>query len=210
MAKMPDLRSSLRSRLAPGFDRCRAVVAAACLVGGCQVANPQWESKPIEASQSVIRFDHADFDPKLAEYVVQRDPRSANTFYAAHFAGADAFALLAALKTGPSHVVEERTTERYVANLLQDAKPDWGEQGEAAARGGPVAYRMFRLPGQSASCVGFRQLVGHSSDDRNRRKDVVFGYFCQSQGRPRSAATAEDLIASVSLTRPRVNAGAPF
>jgi hypothetical protein len=29
------------------------------------MVNPKWTSTPIEASQSVIRFDHPDFDPKL-------------------------------------------------------------------------------------------------------------------------------------------------
>ena len=151
----------------------------------------------------MISFDHAGFDPKLAEYVVQRDPRSDNAIYVARFAGPDAVALLAALKTGPSYVVEERATESYIADLLEDAKPDWGESGHVAAPGGAVPYRLFRLPDKSASCVGFRRLIGQPADDANHRKDVVFGFFCQTAGRPLSTASAEDLIATISLKQPR-------
>jgi hypothetical protein len=57
-----------------------------------------------------------------------------------------------------------------------------------------------RLPDQSASCVGFAQLVGQPADDRNGRKGVAFGYFCQDETRPMSTETAEDLIGKVSLS----------
>jgi hypothetical protein len=178
-------------------------VLIAGLAAGCAAVAPDWQSKPIAASESVIRFDHPDFDPKRAEYLVQRDPRSANTVYLARFAGEGAFALLAAVKTGPSYVMEERATEAYVADLLAEAKPDWGGSGRVPSDLGPVPYRMFRLPDRAASCVGFARALGQPADDRNHRKNAVFGYFCQDDTSPISPALAEDLIAKVAIARPQ-------
>jgi hypothetical protein len=182
-----------------GYQRRLALVLVACVAAGCQSLTPEWQSRAIDPGDSAIRFEHAGFDPKLAEYMVQRDPRSANAVYVARFTGADAFAVVAAVKTGPSYVVEERATEAYVSDLLENVKPDWGASGRVAAPIGIVPYRMFRLPGQSASCVGFAQQVGQPADDRNRRKGVAFGYFCQDETRPMSTEAAEDLIGKVSL-----------
>jgi hypothetical protein len=65
------------------------------------MVNPQWTSTPIKASQSVIRFDHPDFDPKLADYLVRRQPRAGHAVSVARFAGDRAFAVEVAMKTGP-------------------------------------------------------------------------------------------------------------
>lgn len=178
-------------------------LAGAVLLGGCEGLRPQWEPQSIDAGQSVIRFEHEDFDPQRAEYLLHHDPRSANDVYIAQFVGDAAFATLAAYKTGPGFVVEERTTESYVESLLQDSELTWGESGRAGTGMGGVPYRMFQIAGQPVSCVGFGQPRGESSDDRGRKSDLVFGYFCQSDARPMSAATASDLIGRVSLSRRR-------
>ena len=199
------MRQSRDSRTSPAQGSRRATYQrrlALVLFGyltGCQSLATEWQSQAIDAGDSPIRFEHASFDPKLAEYTVQRDPRSANAVYVASFTGADAFAVLAAVKTGPSYVVRERAPESYVSNLLQDVKPDWGASGRAAAPIGTVPYRMFRLPEQSASCIGFAQLIGQPADDRSGRKGMAFGYFCQNEARPVSEEAAEDLIGKVSL-----------
>jgi hypothetical protein len=170
------------------------------LLAGCQGGlTPDWDPQPIEASQSVIHFEHDEFDPKRAKYLLQHDPRSANDVYIAQFVGEDAFAVLAAYKTGPSFVVEDRTTESHVARMLQDAELTWGEAGQVDTRFGAVPYRMFEIAGRPLSCVGFGHPRGGSSDDRGRKKDLVFGYFCQSDARPMSAAAADDLIGRVAL-----------
>jgi hypothetical protein len=65
------------------------------------MVNPQWTSTPIKASESVIRFDHPDFDPKLADYLVRRQPRAGHAVSVAGFAGDRAFAVEVAMKTGP-------------------------------------------------------------------------------------------------------------
>ena len=200
MHQARDFRSSPPERRRhAGHQRRLALVLVACATAGCQTLTPEWQSQPIDASDSPIRFDHTSFDPKLAEYMVQRDPRSATAVYVASFTGADSFAVLAAVKTGPSYVVRERAPESYVSNLLENVEADWGASGRVAAPIGTVPYRMFRLPGQSASCVGFAQLIGQPADDRNGRKGVAFGYFCQDQARPMSTDTAEDLIGKISL-----------
>jgi hypothetical protein len=156
MHQARDFRSSPPERRRhAGHQRRLALVLVACVAAGCQSLTPEWQSQAIDPGDSAIRFEHAGFDPKLAEYMVQRDPRSANAVYVARFTGADAFAVLAAVKTGPSYVVEERATEAYVSDLLENVKPDWGASGRVAAPIGIVPYPMFRLPGQSASCVGF-------------------------------------------------------
>jgi hypothetical protein len=195
------LRHGLQSR--PRCGRAVAVAALACLTGGCQGLNTEWNPKPIEAGQSAIRFDHADFDPELAEYAVGRDPRSGTAIYMARFAGAGAVAVVVASETGPNQVVQERATEGYLRPLLTDAKPVWGQSGRTVVHGSPVSYRMFRLPGQSANCVGFAQLIGQPADDANNAKNFLAGYFCESDARPMSATTVEGLISGVSLNRPR-------
>jgi hypothetical protein len=171
-------------------------LAGTVLLGGCGSSNPPAEPQSIEAGQSVIRFEHEDFDPQRAQYLLHHDPRSGNDVYVAQFVGDAAFATLAAYKTGPGYVVEERSTQSYVRSLLQDAELTWGEAGRA----GGVPYRIFRIAGQPVSCVGFGQPRGESSDDRGRKSDLVFGFFCQSDARPMSAETASDLISKVSLT----------
>jgi hypothetical protein len=199
MQRARDFRASPQRPPRARQQRRLALVLVAYVAAGCQSLTPEWQSQAIDAGDSPIRFEHEGFDPQLAEYMVQRDPRSANALYVARFAGADAFALLAAVKTGPSYVVEERATEAYVSDLLEDVDPDWGASGRVEAPIGIVPYRMFRLPGQSVSCVGFAQPVGQPADDRNRRKGVAFGYFCQDEIRPMSTEAAEDLIGKVSL-----------
>ena len=200
MHQARDFRSSPPERRRhAGHQRRLALVLVACAAAGCQTLTPEWQSQAIDAGDSPIRFEHAGFDPKLAEYMVQRDPRSATAVYVARFAGADAFAVLASVKTGPSHVVRERAPESYVSNLLENVKADWGPSGRATAPIGTVPYRMFRLPDQSASCVGFAQVIGQPADDRGGRKGLAFGYFCQDDTRPMSADVAEDLIGKVSL-----------
>jgi hypothetical protein len=183
-----------------GFEQGRWL-AVLLLLAGCQGGlKPAWDPQPIDASQSVIRLEHAAFDPAQAKYLLQHDPRSDNDVYIAQYAGDGVIATLAVYRTGPSHVIEERSTESYVANLLADAELTWGETGRAASRFGSVPYRMFAIDGQPVSCVGFGRSRGESSDDRGRKSDLVFGYFCQSDARAMSAATAAELIGSVTLS----------
>ena len=83
--------------------------STAGLVPGCPTH--EWDPKPVDASQSAIRFDHADFDPDLAEYALDRDPRTGSELYVARFFGADAFAAVLVFKAGASYVVKDRPTE---------------------------------------------------------------------------------------------------
>jgi hypothetical protein len=199
MQRTRDLLSPPQRRRLARKQHRLALVLVAYLAAGCQSLAPEWQSQPIDASDSPIRFDHASFDPKRAEYMLQRDPRSANVVHVASFTGDDAFAVLATVKTGPSYVVREQAPESYVSNLLENVDPDWGASGRVAAPIGTVPYRMFRLPDQSASCVGFAQVIGQPADDRSGRKGLAFGYFCQDETRPMSTEVAEDLIGKVSL-----------
>ena len=200
----PSLEGQMRpqSLIAQGLP---VVVAGAVLLAGCESSNPPPEPQSIEAAQSAIRFEHEDFDPQRAEYLLHHDPRSGNDVYVAQFVGDAAFATLAAYKTGPGYVVEERSTQSYVQSLLQDSELTWGESGRADTGTGAsgVPYRMFGIAGQPVSCVGFGQPRGESSDDRGRKSDLLFGFFCQSDARPMSSATASDLIGRVSLSRRR-------
>jgi hypothetical protein len=187
------------------------VLALAWLVSGCSAVNPGWTSKPIQASQSVIQFDHPDFEPKLADYLVQRDPRSGHTAYVARLAGAHAFAIIVAMKAGPGFVLQERATESHIVGLLKNDTPIWGgsgrtvwgESGRTMANGDPVAYRMFLLPDRSATCVGFVRGVGEPLSGPNYRTDGAIGFFCEKGADPMPASTAETLITSVWLTHPR-------
>jgi hypothetical protein len=174
-------------------------VLVTCLAVGCQVSPP--DIQPIEESKSIIHFEHAGFDPELASYYVQREPGTGNSLYLLSFSGTNSFATLAAMKTGPSYVIEERATERYITSLLGKIDPDWGDSGRTLTDLGPVSYRMFRLPGPSASCVGFMEMMGQLAGDERYGRDVAFGYLCQDGAGQMSAATAEELISKVSLTR---------
>jgi hypothetical protein len=51
--------------------------------------------------------------------------------------------------------------------------------------------------------LGRGQPVGETSDDRGRKSDLVFGYLCQAEKAPISAARATGLIRPVALVRPR-------
>jgi hypothetical protein len=57
--------------------RLALAFAMALLVAGCP--DERWDPKPVEASRSAIRFDHADFDPESAEYAFDRDPRTGSS-----------------------------------------------------------------------------------------------------------------------------------
>jgi hypothetical protein len=57
--------------------RLALAFAMAWLVAGCP--DERWDPKPVEASRSAIRFDHADFDPESAEYAFDRDPRTGSS-----------------------------------------------------------------------------------------------------------------------------------
>ena len=203
MLAVGDCRRALRRACQQG-RAARGGWVAVALLAGCQGSlQPAWEPQPIAASQSVIRFEHEDFDPARSEYRLQHDPRSDNEVHLGQFAGNGVFATLAAYKTGPSFVIEERSTESYVAHLLGDAQLTWGESGRTATRYGSVPYRMFKIAGQPFDCVGFGQPRGESSDDRGRKSDLLFGYFCQSDARPLTAARATDLIGGLALSARR-------
>lgn len=178
-------------------------LAAIALLGGCESLGPSWDPQPIEASQSVIGFEHQDFDPKRAEHVLQRDPRTGNQVYIAQFTGDQAFAVLVAAKSGPSYAFGERAIETYVDNLFEDVELIWGEAGRIGTRLGNVPYRMFEIAGQPLSCVGFGQRHGNFGDDRGQKNDLIYGYFCESDARPMTAASADDLISKVSVGRSR-------
>ena len=188
-----------RGAAAPG-RRWRPLPALCLIIAGCQGLAADWQEQPIAASDSPLRFEGDEFDPTQAEHLVQREARSSNQLYLSRLSGAETIAVLAALRTGPSYVVEERATESYVADLLPGIEPVWGASGRAPSRlGGKVPYRMFRLDAPSLSCVGFGQSVGQSADDRGRKRDLIFGYFCRDGAEPLSAATAEALIGKVTL-----------
>jgi hypothetical protein len=183
--------------------RSPLLIALALIVAGCRGLASDWQEQPIAAGASPLLFEGGDFDPAQAEHLVQREARSSNQLYLSRLAGAETIAMLAALQTGPGYVVEERATESYVADLLPGIEPAWGESGRAPSRlGSKVPYRMFRLDTPSLSCVAFGQPVGQSADDRGRKRDLVFGYFCRAGPEPLSAATAEELIGKVALRSP--------
>jgi hypothetical protein len=203
MFRVRPSRSSPPPRCAGARGRRSLPLLALGLIAACQGLAPDWQTHPIAASEAPLRLEGGDFDPEQAEHLVQRDSRSSNQLFLSRFLGADVVAVLAALKTGPSYVVEERATESYVADLLPAAELAWGESGRAPSRfGGQVPYRMFRIDARSLSCVGFGQPVGESADDRGRKSDLVFGYFCRDEAQPLSAATAEQLIGEVALVSP--------
>jgi hypothetical protein len=180
--------------LRPGHAACALGLA----VAACQAVDEQ--PSVVDAKQSLIRFQHADFDPDLAEYSVIRDRRTGNAVHLARFYGADALAMLAAYKNSPSYVMQERATETYIANMLTDLDLDWGESGRTESGFGNVPYRLFDVVDEPLSCVGFGQTIGDRPDDRGRKRDLVIGFFCQDNSRPMSADSAEELIRNVSLT----------
>jgi hypothetical protein len=197
----PRLPLQLKVRGLPGHSALRLALALsiAGLLTGCPPE--EWNPQPVEASQSAIRFDHADFDPELAEYELDREPRTGNELHVARLLGADAFAVVLVLRAGASYVVNERTTEAQVGGLMNGAEVEWGESGRVASRMGYVPYRMFRFPDQPVSCVGFSQTVGETHDDRARKRNLVIGYFCYDGAHVMSAATAADLIGKISIGR---------
>jgi hypothetical protein len=196
---------STRSRW--GFWRRRPLALraghAACALGlavaACQGMDEQPEPSVVDAKQSLIRFQHADFDPDLAEYSVVRYRRSGNALHLARFYGVDGFAMLATYKTSPSYVMEERPLEAHVADMLTELDLDWGESGRTDSGFGAVPYRLFNVVDESLSCVGFGQTIGERTDDRGRKSDLVVGVFCHDASRPMSVDSAEELISNVSL-----------
>ena len=197
----PRYRRQLTARALFGEvpSRLVLVLAMAWLVSGCP--DDRWDLQPIEASKSAIRFEHADFDPELAEYAADRDPRTGGEVHLARFSGAGAFAVVLVLKAGASQVVEERAMERYLGRLMNGADVAWGESGRVPSRIGYVRYRMFRFADQPGSCVGFSQTVGETHDGRGRKRNLVIGYFCYDESRPLSAVAAADLIGKISFGR---------
>jgi hypothetical protein len=164
--------------------RWPALVCAATLLACCQAVNPPLEFEKSDAAASPIRFDHRDFQPELAEYAVRRDPRTGGAMYLASYNGPDSSATLAAIKAGAGYVMEERSTESVVADLMpQEAEIDWGRRGTTMSGVGHTQYRLFRVSEQPLSCVGFAQYTGESADNRGRKRDAVFGYFCRDESR---------------------------
>jgi hypothetical protein len=194
-------RPQLKVREVFGAARVRLIPALtlACILTGSQCTEEPWDPQPVEASRSAIRFDHADFDPDLAEYALQRYRRVGSQMHLARFSGTDAFAVLTVYKTGACCVIPEPVTESDVGRLLNGAEPDWGDSDHTSSSLGYLRYRMFRLVDQPFNCVGFSQSFGESYDDRGRKRNLVAGYFCYDETRPRSHATAEDLIRQVSV-----------
>ena len=183
-------------------SRCAISVLTLCLAA-CQGLEDPEETSTVDAKQSLIQFQHVDYDPDLAEYSVSRSTRSGNEVHTARLYGADAFAILGAYKTSAGYVVPDRPTESYIRDVLVDASLEWGESGRSASRLGQVPYRMFRIEDEPLDCVAFSQQVGETSDDLGRKSDLVFGFFCHDATRPMSAEAAEDLIGRVSFGRRR-------
>jgi hypothetical protein len=178
-----------------------ALVCGTILLGGCQADQPL-EFKEANAATSAIRFDHSDFQPELAEFAVQRDPRTGGAVYLASFHGADSSAMLVAIKAGAGYVMEERSTESMVPPLMpEEAEIDWGTRGTTMSGVGYTQYRLFRVEGQPLSCVGFAQYTGESPDDRGRKRNAVYGYFCRDESRGMTTESAEELLARVKLSR---------
>jgi hypothetical protein len=129
-----------------------ALVCAAFLLGSCQALNPPIEFEEVDATKSAIRFDHSDFQPELAEYAVRRNPRTGVAVYLASFHGPDTSAMLAAIRPGAGYVMEERSTESLVPDLMPDeVEIDWGTRGSTMSGVGYTQYRMFRVAEQPLS-----------------------------------------------------------
>jgi hypothetical protein len=194
----PKFRMQLKVRELFGAASLRLVLALtmACLVTGCE---EEWDPQPVKASQSAILFNHADFDPDLAEYSLQRYQKTGARLHVARFSGADALAVLMVYKPGASHVVREPATESDVRRLVNGAELDWGQSDRISSSLGYIRYRMFRVVDQPVNCVGFSQTFGETHDDRGRKKNLIAGYFCYDESRPLLDATAADLIRQVSV-----------
>jgi hypothetical protein len=198
----PKFRPQLKVRELFGAARVRLIPALtmACILTGC--AAEEWDPQPVEASQSAIRFDHTDFDPDLTKYSLNRSWNGGQT-HVAEFSGADAFAVLVLDKAPPGYVRSERALESNVAHLLNGVELDWGARGWSVAgraTSGPdnVQYRMFRLVGQPFDCVAISQSFG-LGDDRDRKPNLIAGYFCYDETSPLSHDTAADLIRQVTV-----------
>jgi hypothetical protein len=210
-AQIPDYATGARNRSSrTQRNQCHAdrtaelaaLVCAAILLSSCEALNPPMEFKEADAATSAIRFDHSDFQPELAEYAVQTDPRTGGAVYLASFHGPDSSATLAAIKAGAGYVMEERSAESMVPDLMpEEAEIDWGTRGTTMSGVGYTHYRLFRVAGQPLSCVGFAQYTGESHDDRNRKRNAVFGYFCRDESRGMTTQSAEELLARVKLSR---------
>jgi hypothetical protein len=159
------------------------------------------EIKETDATGSAIRFTHGDFQPELSEYAIQKDPLTSGVAHLASFHGPDSSAMLVASMAGPGYVFEERSTESTVSPLLPEAKLSWGERGRASSRIGYIPYRLFQIDGQPLSCAGFAQTVGETRDDRLRKNNLVFGYFCRDESRPMTSQEVEELLGQVKLGR---------
>jgi hypothetical protein len=174
------------------------LVAAVILLGGCA---PPPEFKDLDAAGSAIRFEHGDFQPELSEYAVQRYPRTGGEVHLATFNGPDSLAMLAVVKAGPGYVLQERSTESMVPDLMaEEVEIDWGARGGTMSGVGYTQYRLFEVVGQPLSCVGFAQPAGWSSDDGHRKPNAVFGYFCRDDSRQMTTQSAEELLARVKMT----------
>jgi hypothetical protein len=167
---------------------------------GCQSAEPPQQ---VEAPDSAIRFQHADFRPELAEYFVQREPVIGNRTHWAKFQGSQSLGVVVAVITGPTYVVEEGRLERRVSSLVaEDVEIAWGDSGGTALPGmGYVPYRLFDIASEGLGCVGFSQTGGETMDDRGRKSGLVFGYFCRTGSQPMATARAEELIGTVRIVR---------
>ena len=168
------------------------------------------EIKETDAAGSAIRFQHGDFQPELAEYAIQRDPLTSGVVHLASFHGPDSSAMLVASMAGAGYVFEERSTESTVSPLLPEATITWGARGRAMSAIGYIPYRLFEIDGQPFSCAGSRTR-GETRDDRLRKHNLVFGYFCRDESRPMTSQSVEELLGQVKLGRrglaPPVSAG---
>lgn len=191
-----------------GLKRCRYVVlGAATLLAACQTGDGQVKATPIPASESLIRLEHPDFMPELAEYAAHRNDRSGDESHIASFHGPEAQAIVVALRAGPDHVVEAASTEAWTARLLPDAELVWGESGRAAS--GQASYRFFRAGDAPLSCVAFSQSRSAPDDRLKRDAELLYGYFCRDELRPLTTEDAGELLSSVEIARSRQHAPAP-
>jgi hypothetical protein len=122
------------------------------LLAACQT-DYRLNTTPIPASESLIRFEHPDFLPELAEYAAHRDDRSGDESHIASFHGPQSRATVVALRAGPVHIVEAASTEAWIARLLPEVELVWGESGRAASRPGQARYRFFRVGDAPLSCA---------------------------------------------------------
>jgi hypothetical protein len=195
-----DPRRSRIGRDGRALKKWWAPLVAAVILLGCRQIPAEVED--VDAAGSAIRFEHADFQPELSQYAVQRYPRTGAEVHLATFNGPDSLAVLAVVKAGPGYVLQERSTESMVPDLMaEEMEIVWGARGGTMSGVGHTQYRLFEIVGQPLSCVGFAQPAGWSSDDRHRKPNAVFGYFCRDDSRPMTTESAEELLAQVKMTR---------